>query len=86
VRQLAGAERIDERPEEQDLIALVRAAREDPAIALGGVGEQLLDQTALADPSLPEDGHQPARSRYGLVERRADLRQGRLAADQRGLG
>ena len=50
------------------------------------MGDQLLDQAALADPRLPEDSDQLTRSALGLVKRCLGLCQGRVAADERSLG
>src|SRR5207253_10654523 len=83
VDDAAGAQRIDPWSERQHLLGLVRARREDPKSPSGGQRRKLVQEAALADAGLANEGDDPGLSGAHLVEQRAEFRRLVLSPHQR---
>lgn len=85
VVELRHPQRVDDRTEQENLVALVRSAQEHVRVAPMRVGDQLLDQAGLADARLAEDREEPTVADEGSIERVAKADHLGLAPDQRSL-
>src|SRR5207245_7394985 len=83
VDDAAGAQRIDPRSERQHLLGLVRARREDPKSPSGRQRCELVQEPALADAGLTNEGDDPELSGTDLVEQRVEFRRLVLSPQQR---
>ena len=83
VDDAAGAQCIDPRSERQHLLGLVRARREDPKSPSGRQRCELVQEPALADAGLTNEGNDPELSGADLVEQRVEFRRLVLSPQQR---
>ena len=79
-------QRIDPRPEGQDLLALVRAAEQDGTAPARSLCREISQQPALTDPGLADDRHDLAVSGPGRGHDLVELGHLGVAADERAIG